>query len=84
MEEQLIFEVWDTFREHIPEKGRGIAAEQYVDFLVSKDVDIDTFEGLMGYDSHLDTAIQLILEEHQNLDSEDEFEDFGDDDEEDY
>lgn len=84
MEEQLIFEIWDTFREHIPEKGRAIAAEQFVDFLVNKDVDVDAFEGLLGYDSYLDTAIQLILEEHQNLDSEDEFEDFGDDDEEDY
>jgi hypothetical protein len=83
MEEQLIFEVWDTFREHIPEKGRGIAAEQYVDFLVSKDVDIDTFEGLMGYDSHLDSAIQLVLDEHQNND-ENEYEDFEDDEEEDY
>lgn len=84
MEEQLIFEIWDTFREHIPEKGRAIAAEQFVDFLVNKDVDVDAFEGLLGYDSYLDTAIQLVLEEHQNLDSEDEFEDFGDDDEEDY
>lgn len=83
MEEQLIFEIWDTFREHIPEKGRAIAAEQFVDFLVNKDVDVDAFEGLLGYDSYLDTAIQLVLEEHQNLDSEDEFEDFGDD-EEDY
>ncbi len=83
MEEQLIFEVWDMFREHIPEKGRGIAAEQYVDFLVSKDVDIDTFEGLMGYDPHLDSAIQLVLDEHQNND-ENEYEDFGDDEEEDY
>jgi hypothetical protein len=83
MEEQLIFDVWDTFREHIPEKGRGIAAEQYVDFLVSKDVDIDTFEGLMGYDPHLDSAIQLVLDEHQNND-ENEYEDFEDDEEEDY
>jgi hypothetical protein len=37
----------------------------------------------MGYDSHLDSAIQLVLDEHQNND-ENEYEDFEDDEEEDY
>ena len=76
MEEQLIFEIWDTFRDHIPEKGRGTAADQFVDFLVGKDVDIETLEGLLGYDPHLDTAVQLVLDEHK--DSEEEY-DEGDD-----
>lgn len=80
MEEQLIFEIWDTFRDHIPEKGRGTAADQFVDFLVGKDVDIETLEGLLGYDPHLDTAVELVLSEHK--DSEEEY-DEGDEYEED-
>ena len=83
MEEQLIFEIWDTFRDHIPEKGRNIAAEQFVDFLVAKDVEVDTFEGLLGYDPHLDTAVELILEEFRDTGDEEE-EDYGDEEEEDY
>jgi hypothetical protein len=46
MEEQLIFEIWDTFRDHIPEKGRDTAAAQFVDFLVNKDVDAEALEGI--------------------------------------
>ena len=76
MEEQLIFEIWDTFRDHIPEKGRGTAADQFVDFLVGKDVDIETLEGLLGYDPHLDNAIELVLSEHKDI--EEEYEDYDD------
>ena len=75
MEEQLIFEIWDTFRDHIPEKGREIAASQFVDFLVNKDVEADTLEGLLGYDPHLDDAIELVLKEFNEED-----EDFIDED----
>ena len=83
MEEQLIFEIWDTFRDHIPEKGRGVAAEQFVDFLVDKDVEVETFEGLLGYDPHLDAAVELVLEEFKE-NGEEEYEDYGDEEEEDY
>lgn len=81
MEEQLIFEIWDTFRDHIPEKGRAIAADQFVDFLVNHDVDLETLEGLLGYDPNLDEAVQVVLDE--NKEEEEEYEDYGDE-EEDY
>jgi hypothetical protein len=74
MEETLIIEVWDTFRDYIPEKSRETAANQYVDYLLGKDVETSELEGVLGYDPHLDAAIQLVLSEA----SEDE------DDEEDY
>ncbi len=83
MEEQLIFEIWDTFRDHIPEKGREVAAEQFVDFLVGKDVELETFEGLLGYDPHLDAAVEMVLEEFREGGDED-YEDYGDEEEEDY
>jgi len=84
MDEQLIFEIWDTFRDHIPEKGRGIAAEQFVDFLSNNDVDLETLEGLLGYDPHLDDAVQSVLDENQEEEEEDsEYDDWGEE-EEDY
>ena len=63
MEESLIIEVWDTFREYIPDKNKEMAAIQYVDFLLGKDVDASVIEGLAGYDPHLDDAIKTALSE---------------------
>ncbi len=82
MEEQLIIEVWDTFRDYIPEKSRETAANQFVDFLIGKDVEISVLEGMMGYDPHLDNAIELVLDE--NLEDEVDELDFGETDDEDY
>ena len=83
MEEQLIFDIWETFRDHIPEKGRNAAADQFVDFLIGNDVELDTLEGLLGYDPHLDTSIQSVLDENKE-EEEDEEEDNWSDEEEDY
>jgi len=77
MEEDLIIEVWDIFREYVSDKNKETAANHYVDFLVGKDVELSVLEGLMGYDPHLDDAIQLVIDE--NKDAGDDF-----DDEEDY
>jgi hypothetical protein len=81
MDDSLIIEIWDTFKQYIPEKNRETAANQFVDFLVGKDVDIATFESLQGFDPHLDDAVNLILEEHKSLDGE---EDEGYEEDEDY
>jgi DUF1680 family protein len=73
MEESLIMEVWDTFREYIPDKNKEMAANQYVDFLLGKDVDTSVLEGLMGYDPHLDDAIKAVIDETKEWeDGEDE------------
>ena len=75
MEEDLIIETWDLFREYISEKNRNTAANQYIDYLLSKDVEMSTLEGFMGYDPHLDQAIELVLgnekTESDNIDDED-------------
>lgn len=80
MEESLIIETWDVFKEYIPEKNRDTAASHYVDFLVGKDVDLSVLEGLMGYDSSLDQAIELVVGENKEDDEKDE-EDYGYEDE---
>jgi hypothetical protein len=84
MEEQLIIEIWDTFRDYIPEKGRDTAASQFLDFLVSKDVETETLESLLGFDPSLDTAIELVLKEfHSDTDEYNDDLDFDDIDEDD-
>ena len=85
MEEALIIEVWDTFKDYIPEKNRDTAANQFVDFLIGKDVDTSILESVMGYDPHLDNAIELVLGE-ENQDNDDEYDEDGYDyeDDEDY
>ena len=74
MDESLIMEIWDTFREYIPEKNKEMAANQYVDWLLGKDINADDLEGYMGFDPHLDDAIKTVLDENS------EFEDAEDDD----
>jgi len=84
MDEELIIEVWETFKEYIPEKTRETAATQFLEFLQSKDVDDETLEGLKGYDRHLDSAIDLILGEEGEEDDED-YDDWDDEaEDEDY
>jgi hypothetical protein len=79
MDEALIMEVWDTFKEYIPEKNKDMAATQYVDFLLGKDVESSIIEGLVGYDSNLDEAIKHALAE-EGFDDVDE-EEYYDEDE---
>jgi hypothetical protein len=81
MEESLIMEIWDTFKEYIPEKNKEMAATQYIDFLLGKDVDTSIIEGLSGYDSHLDDAIKTALDEGGYDYDEDEGEYYDEDEE---
>ena len=76
MDENLIPTLWDLFREYIPEKSREMAANQYVDFLANE-FDVDVLEGFMGYDPHLDDAIEALVKENSGWDDDEE-------DEEDY
>ena len=81
MEESLIIETWDIFKEYISEKNRDTAASHYVDFLVGKDVELSVLEGLMGYDPSLDQAIELVVGNEASDDDNDDDE-YGYEDEE--
>ena len=72
MEESLIIETWDVFKEYISEKNRDTAASHYVDFLLGKDVELSVLEGLTGFDSSLDQAIELVIGENQEDEEIDE------------
>lgn len=81
MDESLIIEIWDTFREYISEKNRDTAAEQYIDYLLGKDIEPEVLEGFLGYDPHLDYAINAVID--QSTESIDDFSDAADYDEDD-
>jgi hypothetical protein len=82
MDESLIMEIWDTFKEYIPEKNKDTAANQFVDFLLGKDIGVDTLESYLGYDTHLDDAINAVIDDEDE--EEDAEEDYSPSDEEDY
>lgn len=72
MEEDLIIGVWDTFKDYVPEKNRETAATHFVDFLIGQDVELSVLESVMGFDPHLDAAIQLIVDEFNDENQIDE------------
>ena len=82
MEENQIIGVWDTFKDYIPEKNRETAANHYVDFLVGQDVELSVLESVMGYDPHMDAAIELVVEEFKDEDQLDDEDQYYDEDEE--
>jgi hypothetical protein len=83
MNETTIMEIWDMFKEYMPEKNRESAANQYVDFLIGKyDTDNDTLVSLIGYDAHLDDAIKFVTQDLDYLDEDKD--EYGLDDDEDY
>ena len=77
MDEDFIIELWDSFKDYIPEKNKNDAASHFVDFLVGKDVSNALLEDLHGNDPYLDRAIDLVLEDSEEEDDEDE--DYDDD-----
>jgi hypothetical protein len=83
MDENLIMVIWDMFREYIPEKNRDMAANQYVDFLLGHDIDVETLNAYTGYDNHLDDAIKTASAD-ESEDDEDEYNEEGYDEDEDY
>jgi len=82
MEEDLIIEVWDVFKEYISDKNKETAANHFVDFLLGKDVDSATLKALVGYDTYLDDAIDIIVSGDEEA-AEDEEDDWSYDEDED-
>ena len=82
MEEDLIIGVWDTFKDYVPEKNREAAATHFVEFIIGQDVELSVLESVMGFDPHLDSAIQLIVDEfnEENQIDEDDLDYYQDED----
>jgi len=81
MEEDLIIEIWDIFKEYIADKNKDTAANHFVDFLLGKDVEPSVLQSVMGYDSNLDEAIKLVLDDEEvDEDEEDDLDYYEDED----
>lgn len=81
MEEDLIIEIWDVFKEYITDKNKDTAANHFVDFLLGKDVESSVLKGLIGYDSSLDDAIELALGDEEAEEFDDDDWDYNEDEE---
>ena len=81
MEDDMIMEVWDTFKEYIPDKNKETAAHQYVDYLLGKDVDTSVLESFMGFDTYLDIAIKAVIDEVSEWDDGEEEDNYYEDEE---
>lgn len=85
MDEQTIIDIWETFKDYVPEKNRDAVADQFLDFLMNQEIDTETIESLKGYDPHLDQAIESVLEDAGEGDDYDEGDNWDDEEEdEDY
>lgn len=81
MDESLIIEIWDTFREYISDKNKETAAHQYVDYLLGKDIEVAALEALAGYDPHLDVAIKAVVDEHSEWEESEQDDGYYEEDE---
>ena len=76
----MLVDLWETVREHIPEKKREDVAAAMIEVLLNHNFieDVKDLEEAKGTDIDLDDAIDLISEENSNpidieeLDSYDE------------
>jgi hypothetical protein len=83
MDESLIMEIWDMFREYIPDKNKEMAANQFVDYLLGKDFKPSELEEFIGYDPYLDSAIKVVIDEESEYENHED-DDYRYDEDEDY
>ena len=82
IDDSFIVEIWDIFKEYVPEKNRETAATQFVEFLQDAGVKDSVLESVLGYDQYLDSAIELIINEDEyNEEDDDPYDDDVDEDE---
>jgi hypothetical protein len=81
MEEDLIIEVWDVFKEYISDKNKETAANHFVDMLIGKDVETSVLKSIMGYDAYLDDAITLATADEIDEDFEEDDYNYDEDEE---
>jgi hypothetical protein len=81
MEEDLIIEVWDVFKEYISDKNKETAASHFVDMLIGKDVETGVLKSIMGYDAYLDDAITLATADEIDEDFEEDDYNYDEDEE---
>lgn len=73
MDENIIADVWNLFKDFLDKKSIDLVAEKYIDLLADYGVDDLVLKEVKDVDQHLDDAINYYLGdvEDQELDDED-------------
>jgi len=72
MEANMIADIWSVLSEKIAEKDKQEAAQEYVNTLLDYDIPESTLEGMMGIDTYLDTALEYVLDDEQQITDEED------------
>ena len=61
MKADLIGDIWSVTSEHIPEKMKADVAQEFVTVLLDYGISESVLEGLLGIDTHLDSAVEYAV-----------------------
>ncbi len=73
--QNLIVSLWESIKDNIPDKKRDDVATHILEVLLRYDVveDVKDLEDALGADEHLDVAIGILVEEHDEYDDSHDF-----------
>lgn len=72
MNENMIADVWNLFKDFIDKKSIDLVAEKYIDLLADYGIDDLVLKEVTDVDQHLDDAISYYLGESAEIDADDE------------
>lgn len=72
MNENMIADVWNLFKNFLDKKTIELAAEKYIDLLADYGVDDLTLKEVKDVDQFLDDAITYYLGDSVDIDADDE------------
>jgi hypothetical protein len=74
MKADLIGDIWSVTSEHVPEKLKSDVAQEFVTVLLDYGISESVLEGLLGIDTHLDSAVEYAIDDedghHNSLEDE--------------
>lgn len=69
MKADLIGDIWSVTSEHIPEKMKTDVAQEFVTVLLDYGISESVLEGLLGIDTHLDSAVEYAVDDDTDRNS---------------
>lgn len=72
MNENMIADVWNLFKDFLDKKSIDLVAEKYIDLLADYGIDDLVFKEVKDVDQHLDDAISYYLGDMFDEDTDDE------------
>ena len=73
MNQDLLADIWNVMSEHIPEKEKNEAAQEYITTLLDYGVSENVLEGMLGIDTYLDGAIEYAINDEPFDDVDEEW-----------